>query len=245
MRALLLVLCCCLAAGCATGAPVGGRSSVLAAQHRAFTPPAAPRAIPATPAPPAAVARAQPLSHEARTKVVAAARSQLGRKQVVLDGRKWPSDCTGLVRAAFSTLEVDLLGDARAGDNAVTAIRRYVLRHGRVYQSGRPMPGDLVFFKETYDLNRDGRHNDGLTHVGVVEDVDGAGTVTVIHLVSSGVVRYRMNLTHPTLRKDPATGAVLNDVLRSPGPGRREVLTGQLFAGYATLVAQPSEVAGR
>jgi hypothetical protein len=105
------------------------------------------------------------------------------------------------------------------------------------------LPGDLVFFRETYDQNRDGRRNDGLTHVGLVEDVDAAGTVTVIHRVSRGVVRYRMNLARPEVQKDPRTGAVLNDRLRAPGRGRPQVLTGQLFAAYATLLplAAPAE----
>jgi hypothetical protein len=140
-----------------------------------------------------------------------------------------------LVRAVYSAVGLDLMEEARADDNAVTAIYRFAQLHGRVYDAGRPMPGDLVFFRETYDLNRDGRHNDGLTHIGVVEEVEDGGTVSVIHRVARGVVRYRMNLAKPDVRMNPATGRILNDALRAPGPGRREFLTGQLFAGYATL----------
>ena len=132
----------------------------------------------------------------------------------------------------------------------IAAIYRYAQQRGRVFDAGRPMPGDLVFFRETYDLNRDGRLNDGLTHIGIVEDVDAEGTVTVIHRVSRGVVRYRMNLANPDVRVDRATGRVYNDALRHSGPGRREVLTGQLFAGYATLLsaserAQPQRISQR
>ena len=150
-----------------------------------------------------------------------------------------------MIRAAFSSVGLDLMAEARPGDNAVTAIFRYAQQHGRVYEAGRPMPGDLVFFRETYDLNRDGRHNDGLTHIGLVEDVDARGTVTVIHRVARGVVRYRMNLATPDVRKDPDTGQVVNDSLRSPGPSRRELLTGQLFAGYATILSPPQPLASR
>jgi hypothetical protein len=95
--------------------------------------------------------------------------------------------------------------------------------------------GDLVFFKETYDFNRDGQANDGLTHVGLVDDVEADGTVVVIHRVARGVVRYRMNLAHPDTATSP-TGARWNDWLRAEAPGAKPRLTAQLFAGYATLL---------
>ena len=203
--------------------------------------PRAPAAsAPASPPPvasrPPSQAHRAPAPAEVRERVVAAARSVLGQTRVVLAGRQWPSDCTGLVHGAFAQAGHPLRGAAQAGDNGVTALYRYAQAHGRTFTGGRPLPGDLVFFRETYDQNRDGRRNDGLTHVGLVEDVSAAGTVTVIHRVSSGVVRYRMNLARPQLRKDPRTGEVLNDLLRSPGRGRPQALTGQLFAAYATVL---------
>jgi hypothetical protein len=117
----------------------------------------------------------------------------------------------------------------------VAAIYRFAGRHGRVYEGGRPLPGDLVFFKETYDRNRDGRRNDGLTHVGLVDDVEADGTVVIIHRVARGVVRYRMNLGHPDQAASPQ-GRRWNDWLRTEQPGAPAQLTGQLFAGYATLL---------
>ncbi|HET9450511.1 MAG TPA: CHAP domain-containing protein, partial [Aggregicoccus sp.] len=171
-----------------------------------------------------------------RARVVAAAASAVGKPQVVLGGKRWPADCTGLVEGAYAVAGQRLRGSAQAGDNGVTAMYRHAQTNGRVFTGGRPLPGDLVFFRETYDQNRDGRRNDGLTHVALVESVDAAGTVTIIHHVSRGVMRYRMNLARPGLQKDPRTGAVLNDRLRVPGRGRPQVLTGQLFAAYATLL---------
>jgi hypothetical protein len=97
-----------------------------------------------------------------------------------------------------------------------------------------------VFFRETYDQNRDGRRNDGLTHVGLVDEVEADGTVVVIHRVKRGVVRYRMNLARPNLRRDPRTGEVINDMLRAPGAGRVPVLTGQLFASYGSVLPEPA-----
>lgn len=175
-----------------------------------------------------------------RDDVVLAAKALVGKKRIAIDGRKYADDCTGLVSGVYGRLGVSLLAEAKAGDNAVTAIYRFTQRHGRVYATGRPAAGDLVFFKETYDQNRDGRANDGLTHIGIVEDSLPDGTVVVIHRVKRGVVRYHMNLQKPSQRRDPATGRVLNDTLRATGPLRREVLTGQLFAAFGSLLpAEP------
>jgi cell wall-associated NlpC family hydrolase len=176
------------------------------------------------------------VSREARETVLATARSLVGKKQLKVGSRTFPSDCTGLVEAAHSAAGISLRATGKSGDNGVTALYRYALNHGRVYNGGRPVPGDLVFFRETYDQNRDGRRNDGLTHVGIVDQVDADGTVTVIHRVSRGVARYRMNLAQPRVAKDPRTGKVINDTLRASGPGRSFALTGQLFVAYATVL---------
>jgi peptidoglycan DL-endopeptidase CwlO len=107
------------------------------------------------------------VSRDARETVLATARTLVGKSQLKVGGRAYPNDCTGLVEAAYSHAGLPLKGSAKPGDNGVTAIYRYALNHGRVYNGGRPVPGDLVFFRETYDQNRDGRRNDGLTHVGI------------------------------------------------------------------------------
>jgi len=166
---------------------------------------------------------------------VHAARSQVGKAEVDRHGEKWPDDCSGLVRSVYDRLGVDLLTAAKPEDNAVTAIYRWAQRHGRVYTGGRPVPGDLVFFRDTYDLNRDGRENDGLTHVGVVDAVDEDGTVQVIHRVHGGVRRYRMNLELRNQSKS-ADGRLVNDWLRLAGRTGKAQLTSELFAAYATVL---------
>jgi hypothetical protein len=213
---------------------VGGRSQQRAMRYRSPSPPSLPRAVPAVSEEPAPqLAKAVP---QARLKAVELARSLVGKSRVQLGSRLYDADCTGLVYAIFDAVGLSIGSEGEAGDNGVTAIFRYADRHGRIFEGGRPLPGDLVFFRETYDVNKDGRTNDGLTHVGLVEEVGTDGTVSVIHRVARGVVRYRMNLEHRALKKDPATGKPINDVLRAPGTERREVLTGQLFRAYGTVL---------
>jgi len=161
----------------------------------------------------------------------------LGKSQMEMNGQRFPDDCTGLARAVYAAHGVDLLADGgQSGDNGVTAIYRYARHHGTIH-SDAPRAGDLVFFKETYDRNHDGRENDGLTHIGVVESVAADGTVSVIHRVARGVIRYHMNIARPLAQRDPTTGHILNDYLRD-GHGKRSKLAGELFAGYATIASR-------
>ncbi|MET0402053.1 MAG: NlpC/P60 family protein [Cystobacter sp.] len=143
-----------------------------------------------------------------------------------------PDDCSGLVRLAYHSVGVELLSQGmRPGENAASAMYRRARKAGALHRRG-PQPGDIVFFRETYDRNRDGVRNDGVTHVGVIETVAAEGTVVFVHRAGAGVVRSRMNLRRP-VRQTPQ-GRVLNDYLRRAEDGERARLTSELFAGYAS-----------
>ena len=182
-------------------------------------------------------------SPHARAKVLEAARALVGSTRIVVNGKRYGDDCTGLVRAAYAQAQVNLMTQGLSGDNGVTAIFRFASAHGQVYRGGWPVPGDLVFFKDTYDVNRDGRIDDGLTHIGIVDDIDATGTVTVIHRVARGVVRYRMNLALRELAVGPK-GSTVNDYLRSASKGDKPRLTSELFSAYATVLPVESGVVG-
>lgn len=234
---LWLTAFCAVALSCATGAPLGGRANDAFALMR-MNPAAFPRAAAIRPERENASAIVG-----SRDAALETARSLVGQKRIVVDGRLFADDCTGLVLAAYSHAGASLTAEAVAGDNGVTALYRFAQKHGRVYFGGWPVAGDLVFFRDTYDQNRDGRADDGLTHVGIVDAVDADGTITVIHRVRRGVVRYRMNLSHRSAPSDPATGKRWNDILRRADGTHAQALTAQLFAAYATLL--PVSVAAR
>jgi hypothetical protein len=229
MRSGLLLVPAVLSLGCATGRPLGAVR--VDDGYRPFA--AAPTAIEVPPATAASTPLEVPTG--ARARVVETARALVGQRRVEVGGRRFGDDCTGLVRGVYAQLGVDLMTAGEPQDNGVTVIWRFTARHGRLYDGGRPVAGDLVFFRETYDLNRDGAVNDGLTHIGLVDDVEPDGTIIVIHRVARGVVRYRMNLAAPSTAKD-ATGKVLNDGLRLPGAGSPQRLTGELFVAFGTLL---------
>jgi peptidoglycan DL-endopeptidase CwlO len=187
-----------------------------------------------TPVPPVAVEH--PAPPDARQQAVALARRLLGHRSVSWTGQPFPDDCSGLVEGIYASVGVPLQGAAHRGDNGVTGLYRYAQTRGRIFSSGAPAPGDLVFFRDTYDQNRDGVLDDGLTHVALVESVSADGTVAIIHRVRRGVMRYRMNLGHPEIHTDPHTGQVLNDYLRGSAGTNRPVLTAQLFFAFASVL---------
>ena len=139
--------------------------------------------------------------------------------------RDTPDDCSGMVEWVFSQEGITLLSEPTTPkENASAALFRQAKRVGAVRRQA-PRRGDLVFFRETYDKNRDGRRNDGVTHVGIVESIDEEGTVTFIHRAHNGVKRSLLNTRFPKQRD-------LNDYLRREPT--RSSFTGELFSGYVS-----------
>lgn len=160
------------------------------------------------------------------SRLAARASALVGLSTLRVKAPHLPDDCTGLTRAVYEDSGIELMGAGVRGDNGVTAMYRRAFERSALHTHS-PAPGDLVFFKETYDRNRDGRFNDGLTHVGVVESVDVTGTVTFVHRVNGGVKRARLHVSAPKDRRR-------NDYLRPAKKGSRPVLTGELFVTYAS-----------
>ncbi len=174
-----------------------------------------------------------------QTELVKTAVKFVGQSRIQVGGRNYTPDCSGFVRGVYASQRVDLYGGLGEldGGNGVGRIFTHVVEHGRIHYGPTVNPGDLVFFHNTWDFNRDGLPNDPLTHVGVVEKVDHDGTVVFVSSVSAGIERYRMNLKHPDTHKT-ADGRVLNDFLRRKHVGDSRgtyYLAGRLFAAFGTL----------
>jgi hypothetical protein len=175
-----------------------------------------------------------------RTAIVRTATQLIGSRTIEVNGRRIAYDCAGVTRAVFLKHGIDLYGSS-ANDpdaNGVRLIHAHIRQQGTFHQGPVVHPGDLVFFDNTWDLNGDGKVNDPLTHVGIVERQEPDGTVVFISRVAGAVERYHMNLALPHVHKT-AAGRILNDYLRRKDVNDRantRYLTGELFAQFATRV---------
>lgn len=173
-----------------------------------------------------------------RAAIVHTASKLVGATVIQVDGKRIAYDCAGVTRAIFLEHGIDLY-DGSSPDpkaNGVRLIHHHISRHGKFHQGPAVRPGDLVFFDNTWDYNRDGIINDPLTHVGIVERQDPDGTVIFISRVAGAIERYHMNLALPHVHKT-AEGRILNDYIRRKDldhPFDATYLTGELFAGFGT-----------
>ena len=181
-----------------------------------------------------------PLLVQHRLDLAARARTLLKNPNFVVGDRDYPADCSGLILAVFAAENNpldELLKDAKPGESNVAALYRAAAKRKLLHKHRVPDIGDLVFFDNTWDRNMDGQANDPLTHIGIVERVDPDGTISFIHRSRGGVLRYKMNLFSPRVRRDPKTNKVLNQYLgvNSKNSARKWRLSGELFNSFATI----------
>lgn len=173
--------------------------------------------------------------------IVHTASGLVGAKAIESQGQRISYDCAGVVRAIYIAHGIDLFDGVDTGRNVngVRLIYEHVHGQGRIHAGPVVHPGDLVFFDNTWDYNEDGKANDPLTHVGIVERIESDGTIVFISRVSQAIERYRMNLAYPHVHQT-AGGRILNDYMRrkrsSDGDGTR-YLTGELFAAFGTRLS--------
>jgi hypothetical protein len=166
-------------------------------------------------------------------------------------GERYNPDCSGFVEAVYAAEGIRLRRILQAAapreTSAVAAAWAAAGRYGRRWRGGDwPAPGDLVFFDDTWDRNGNGVRDDPFTHLGLVEWVDDAGTVTFLHRASSGVVRGHLTLARPADWK-AANGAELNAPLRVrvSKDDRSPAFAGELFVGFGRIDAASAGVATR
>lgn len=174
----------------------------------------------------AALARGQAIAE--------AAQSFVGAASLVVEGRTYRYDCSGLVEAVF----------ARAGleskNRTVMMLYREAADAGLLHKRLLPIVGDLALFDATVDKDRDGASGDLFTHVAIVVGVEPErGSITLVHKGSRGVGPIVMNLRYPSVGRTP-DGVRLNDVLTAPGLNNPENrLTGELWYAFASFWARP------
>jgi hypothetical protein len=211
---LLSLLTGCFAHG---GLRIPGPTASVGSDRVAYVPPEV-----------EAVEHLEPASRSTRMgrRVARAAEGFLDKRKLIVHGEKYRYDCSGMICAAHVKAGLPTSGNTRSLHEKSKDL-------GVLHKRKRPDVGDVAFFDNTWDRNKNGRRDDMLTHIAVVETVERDGTITLIHLGGSGVKRLVMNMRHPSSKLN-ADGKPWNSVLRK-GKDGGPVLTGELCRGFGSL----------
>ena len=148
--------------------------------------------------------------------LIEGAGSMLGKDRLVVRGKEFRVDCTGVVMAIYYYAGIDLT-PAMTGytGNGVARVYKYLRKKNLLYETEYPAPGDIIFWDNTWDANDDGEYNDYFTHIGMVMEVDETGLITYVHHnYRKGIITEYMNLTDPDTDRKTRGNEVI--IINSP-----------------------------
>ncbi|MGL5956897.1 MAG: CHAP domain-containing protein [Brevinema sp.] len=155
---------------------------------------------------------------------------------------RYNGDCSGFIAFLFHLAGLNLLKLYGIGDSGVSAIWDGLKKQNFILDHQELQAGDIVFFDNTYDKNRNGRWDDEFSHIGIVESIDKNDTITYLHYGSKGVVRSKMNLKHPSIYSITKNGTSYryNDILRASKKRgiNPKYLSGSLYRGAARITVK-------
>lgn len=176
-----------------------------------------------------------------RDRLAGAAANSVGGRPIVVGGVRYRMDCSGVAAGIYARAGVPI--DDGGGAPSTRSLYDIAARRGSLRRSN-PLPGDLVFFDDTYDANGNGLRDDPLSHVGVVEKILDGGTVLFVHRIGDQIVRWRLTPTRPAERADEK-GRALNHYLRAAEGASPAQTTGELFVAFGSLDLRALEPPGR
>ena len=162
-----------------------------------------------------------PSISQKQKQLVEAANWAKGRRYITIDGHRFRMDCSGVIRAIYYKAGIDLAQDFNKYKGGGTMRIHETLRSkGLIYRPSVPVPGDILFWDNTYDANHNGRSDDMLSHIGMVvsSNKKSGNVVYVHHNEKKGIVFEKMNLLHPD---DPAYNAVMRSQRAKKLPGNK------------------------
>ncbi|MGC8765071.1 MAG: NlpC/P60 family protein [Brevinematia bacterium] len=175
-------------------------------------------------------------------RIVDISRKSIGLKKIPsVGGKNFTSDCIGFVRYVYYKAGVDLLKLYGYGRGGVSSVYDGMKKRNWIYEGKIPALGDLIFFDNTYDVNRDRKWNDALTHIGIVTGYGKNNTIFFVHYASGGVKEDRINLFYPNthaFRQKNGTLYVINSHLRfnrGEGYSRKDYLASSFFRCFGRV----------
>ena len=182
--------------------------------------------------------------HDLQTAPAVAAKPEVAKAQAVAPKHDVRPDMSQTIPFSLAYIldvykvnGVDLA--AKTSARSTAELYQYAFKQKSVYHTSRPAIGDLAFFHNTADRNRDGRWNDWHSLIGIVESIDDQDTITIL-VFTSQLERIKLNLKYPELHKSKK-GDILNSQLR-PNEGSQVGTSAKLFAGFANLLGDVPSV---
>ena len=182
--------------------------------------------------------------HDVQTAPTVAAKPEVAKAQAVAPKHDVRPDMSQTIPFSLAYIldvykvnGVDLA--AKTSARSTAELYQYAFKQKSVYHTSRPAIGDLAFFHNTADRNRDGRWNDWHSLIGIVESIDDQDTITIL-VFTSQLERIKLNLKYPELHKSKK-GDILNSQLR-PNEGSQVGTSAKLFAGFANLLGDVPSV---
>ena len=182
--------------------------------------------------------------HDVQTAPAVAAKPEVAKPQAVAPKHDVRPDMSQTIPFSLAYIldvykvnGVDLA--AKTSARSTAELYQYAFKQKSVYHTSRPAIGDLAFFHNTADRNRDGRWNDWHSLIGIVESIDDQDTITIL-VFTSQLERIKLNLKYPELHKSKK-GDILNSQLR-PNEGSQVGTSAKLFAGFANLLGDVPSV---
>ncbi len=166
-----------------------------------------------------------------RKTIVETAYSVVRSQSLDIKGKKFNTDCTGVILALCYSAGIDLTKDfGKYSGIGVSRLYSALNDAGLLYDTLYPLPGDIIFWDNTWDKNGDEKWNDPLTHTGLVVNTDGMGNIEYVHHhYRKGIIIEKMNLLNPDTYQDG--GGIVNSPMRmrNSKPNTGKWLSGQLY----------------
>jgi hypothetical protein len=172
-----------------------------------------------------------------RAELITIARDMARKNSFTVKGKSFLNDCMGILYASYhgagKNLQLKVGQYWRAGMNGVATLYKAVQEEGHFVSWKKAKPGDIIFWDNTYDKNRNGKSDDKLTHVAIITDVNlETGVISYIHhnTYFNRIMEERMNMKRPAESKD-------NSILRWPSRNdpQQERYAAQLLHAIGSL----------
>lgn len=163
-----------------------------------------------------------------------------------LTKNKFKNNSSGFIAYIYKkVLNIDILNDKnitkknKKGEelNGVEIINNYINKYGIIYRNTDIQEGDLVFFDNTFEENRNGKLTN-YTLIGIVVNVDENETVTFLYNSDGKIQTGKLNKKFPKQQFSTKDKKEINSFLRKKAKGDKKgtkYLSGEFYRSFGTI----------